>query len=500
MRRLFLLVGIIALIISAFFPGTAFSQEDAEGSKDHPMISRYEGSYIKSYEHYDYNRLVFGYKTDGGEKEEITTEGEVTRIAYAVPKGLSSLQVHRNYLIALKNAGFEILFNCIDEGGEECHWLYWDYDKNIDGKQEFFRGKYYHYFLARLSDSEGDVYVSAHTVLRGDKHPATALQVVEEKPLETGKVKVDTNVDAIEDGSAGNRERYAEKDAEGSKDHPMISRYENSVIKGYEHYDYDRLVFGYKTDDGEEEEITTEGEVTRIAYAAPKGLSSLQVHRNYLIALKNAGFEILFNCIDEGGEECHWLYCDYDINIDGNQEFFRGKDYHYFLAKLSNPEGDVYVSAHTVLRGDKHPATALQIVEEKPMETGKVKVNIDAEAMANDIDEKGSVRIYGVHFDTDKATIKEKSESTLDEIAKLMKQNSGINLHVVGHTDATGSMEHNMELSKKRAQAVVEFLTSEKGVSADRLTSYGVGPLAPVASNEEKDGRARNRRVELVKK
>jgi outer membrane protein OmpA-like peptidoglycan-associated protein len=139
-------------------------------------------------------------------------------------------------------------------------------------------------------------------------------------------------------------------------------------------------------------------------------------------------------------------------------------------------------------------------VEEKPMETGKVKVNIDAEAMANDIDEKGSVRIYGVHFDTDKATIKEKSESTLDEIAKLMKQNSGINLHVVGHTDATGSMEHNMELSKKRAQAVVEFLTSEKGVSADRLTSYGVGPLAPVASNEEKDGRARNRRVELVKK
>ncbi|MCF8339293.1 MAG: hypothetical protein K9I74_15050, partial [Bacteroidales bacterium] len=136
MKRLFLFVGIIAVIMSAFFSGRVFSQEDAKGSKDHPMISRYEGSYIKGYEHYDYNRLVFGYKTDDGKKEEITAKGEVTRIGYAAPKGLSSLQVHRNYLLALKNAGFEILFNCIDEGEEDCHWLYWDYDKNIDGTKD----------------------------------------------------------------------------------------------------------------------------------------------------------------------------------------------------------------------------------------------------------------------------------------------------------------------------------------------------------------------------
>ena len=292
---------------------------------------------------------------------------------------------------------------------------------------------------------------------------------------------------------------YGQEDVEGSKDHPMISRYEGSYIKGYEHYDYNRLVFGNKTDDGEKEEITAEGEVTRIVYAAPKGLSSLQVHRNYLIALKNAGFEILFNCIDKGEEDCLWLYWDYDINIDGNQEFFNGKDYHYFLARLSDSEGDVYVSAHTVLRGDKHPATALQVVEEKPMETGKVKVDIDAEAMANDLDEKGSVRIYGIYFDTDKATIKEDSESVLAEIASLLEEDPELNLGVVGHTDATGSEEHNMDLSKRRAEAVVEYLTSEHSISADRLTPRGLGPWAPVASNEDKDARARNRRVELVK-
>ncbi len=218
-----------------------------------------------------------------------------------------------------------------------------------------------------------------------------------------------------------------------------------------------------------------------------------------MLALKNAGFEILFECIDEGGEDCLWLYWDYEMNIDGTKDFFRGKDYHYFLARLSDSEGDVYVSVHTMRRGDKFPATALQVVEEKPMETGKVKVEIDAETMANDIDEKGTVRIYGIHFDTDKATIKEKSESTLAEIASLMELNPELNLGVIGHTDATGSEEHNMDLSKRRAEAVVEFLTSEQNISGNRLKPRGLGPWAPVASNDDEEGRAQNRRVELVK-
>lgn len=69
---------------------------------------------------------------------------------------------------------------------------------------------------------------------------------------------------------------------------------------------------------------------------------------------------------------------------------------------------------------------------------------------------------------------------------------------MVGHTDATGSMEHNMELSKKRAESAVEYLTSEHGISTERLKPHGVGPLAPVADNESEKGRAQNRRVELV--
>lgn len=300
---------------------------------------------------------------------------------------------------------------------------------------------------------------------------------------------------------------YAQEDVEGSKDHPMISRYEGSYISGYEHYDYDRLTFYTGEENGELQEIVPEGEVTQIFYFLPaEGLSVLQVQRNYQIALKEAGFEIVYECFGGMEEIPRSIFegmLGTDFSGDHSKNVFVGKDQSYFLARLPQDEGNMYVSAHTLLSEwadeENQPVTLLQILEEKPMETGKVKVNIDAQAMAEDIEEKGSVRIYGIHFDTDKATIKEKSESTLDEIAKFLKQNPGLILRVVGHTDATGSMEHNMGLSKRRAEAVVKFLTSEKGISADRLTPHGVGPLAPVASNKEKDGRARNRRVELVK-
>ncbi len=297
---------------------------------------------------------------------------------------------------------------------------------------------------------------------------------------------------------------FSQEDIEGGEDHPMISRYEGGYIKGYEHYDYDQLTF-YKEENNDLQELTPEGEATRILYFLPvEGISVLQVQRNYQQALKDAGFEMVYECFGGMDKIPRNIYTDFDnISGDYNKNVFMGKDASYFLARLPQEDGDIYVSAHTLLSEwadeDNQPVTALQILEEKPMETGKVEVEIDAETMANDIDEKGSVRIYGILFDTDKATIKEKSESVLAEIATLLEQEPDLNLRVVGHTDATGSMEHNMELSKERAESVVEYLTTEYGILEDRLDPHGVGSLAPVASNEEEEARARNRRVELIK-
>ena len=112
----------------------------------------------------------------------------------------------------------------------------------------------------------------------------------------------------------------------------------------------------------------------------------------------------------------------------------------------------------------------------------------------------GHAAAYGSHFDTDKAEIKPGSEKSLEEIARLLKQDPKLTLLVVGHTDSTGDIPHNMALSEGRAKAVVAALTGTHGIAAARLSAFGCGPLAPVASNDTDEGRAKNRRVELVKR
>jgi outer membrane protein OmpA-like peptidoglycan-associated protein len=109
------------------------------------------------------------------------------------------------------------------------------------------------------------------------------------------------------------------------------------------------------------------------------------------------------------------------------------------------------------------------------------------------------VAVYGIHFDTDRSEVRPDSRPALEEIAKLLAQNPGLQLLVVGHTDMTGSMDANRKLSQARAESVVRALVSQHGVSESRLKGYGVGPLAPVATNDTEEGRAKNRRVELVK-
>jgi OOP family OmpA-OmpF porin len=80
----------------------------------------------------------------------------------------------------------------------------------------------------------------------------------------------------------------------------------------------------------------------------------------------------------------------------------------------------------------------------------------------------------------------------------MLKQNPGMKVYVVGHTDNVGTLASNLDLSKRRAASVVQSLTTQYGVSAAQLQSFGDGPHAPVASNHSEDGRALNRRVELV--
>ena len=143
------------------------------------------------------------------------------------------------------------------------------------------------------------------------------------------------------------------------------------------------------------------------------------------------------------------------------------------------------------------PSRLLDVVESAPMESKMVTV--DAATMAENVATTGHVALYGIYFDTDKSDIKPESAPTLEEIAKFLKQDPKVKLYVVGHTDNVGEYQYNMGLSERRAAAVVKELTAKYGVAAARLKPAGAGPIAPVAPNDAEEGRAKNRRVELVK-
>jgi len=107
---------------------------------------------------------------------------------------------------------------------------------------------------------------------------------------------------------------------------------------------------------------------------------------------------------------------------------------------------------------------------------------------------------HGILFDTDSDHIKPESAAVIQEVARGLKQNPGLKVEIDGHTDATGAPAHNMDLSKRRAEAVKNVLVSQFGIDAARLTTAGFGSTKPIDSNNTPQGKAQNRRVEFVRK
>jgi OOP family OmpA-OmpF porin len=280
------------------------------------------------------------------------------------------------------------------------------------------------------------------------------------------------------------------------KDHPLVSRFPGSTVLEYKTAEFDEFLLPLgkiidATKFTKSEKI--EGKVTKFKYGIPENASTLIIAKSYQDALQKNGFQVLFQC---SGDECA------DKSAPGNSRntdsgtwcyvsYLCDQPMRYLAAKLSRASGDAYVTL-VVNKG----STQLTIVEVKPMEGGLVKVN--AAALSNEIAQEGHAAVYGIYFDTGKAVLKPESDTTLAEISKLLTSNPGLKLHVVGHTDNTGTLASNMTLSKQRAEAVVVALVSHYHIVDSRLGASGVGPLAPVATNKSEDGRAKNRRVELV--
>nr|WP_315401586.1 DUF4892 domain-containing protein [uncultured Duganella sp.] len=303
----------------------------------------------------------------------------------------------------------------------------------------------------------------------------------------------------------------------GAKDHPLLSRFEGARLVGYDVKQFDEAMLpaGKRiADKGDkaafDAKLELEGKRTRIAYVYPRERSSLEVMRNYQAALEKAGLKPLFSCAKEA---CGADFGEYMLNTrlgnnyiqgDGNSydPFNYGRnDNRYLVAKGARPDGSVvHVAVYVVAPVEnKNGGVYLEIVEAKPMEGGKVAASLNAADMAKGIAAEGKVAVYGVYFDTDKADVKAESKAALGEMAALLRQDAKLKVYVVGHTDNAGALAHNLELSQKRAEAVVKALAADYKVDAKRLSAKGVASYSPVASNDAEAGREKNRRVELVK-
>ena len=173
----------------------------------------------------------------------------------------------------------------------------------------------------------------------------------------------------------------------------------------------------------------------------------------------------------------------------GGKVVYESGDHDQTTLRISKEGKDIWVS---VEGGNDYLLTILE------REAMKQDVVANAQAMQGGLAEAGHVEVPGIFFDFNKSDVKPESKPALDEVAKLLKANPSMRVYVVGHTDSVGALEANLKLSEARAAAVAKALVTNYGISAARLRGMGVGPLAPVASNDSEEGKAKNRRVELV--
>ena len=257
--------------------------------------------------------------------------------------------------------------------------------------------------------------------------------------------------------------RAVEDDAEGCKDPQQLKRYPGTRLNSCDDKEYDEAEVPVRLD-AEKNEVTEKlgGHVQIYDYNQPEHASEIQISRNIENALSKAGYKILVG--NKTGATC----CD-----------------------VTAQSKNLYVAAQVSGGGIN-----VRIIEVKPMEQ---KMDApDASAMLEELNKSGHVAVYGINFDTGKSNLKDDSESVLTEVAKLLTDNADLKLRVEGHTDNQGKSKENLALSKKRAQAVKDWLV-KKGVEAARLTTEGFGDQKPVGDNKTDEGKAKNRRVELVK-
>lgn len=288
-----------------------------------------------------------------------------------------------------------------------------------------------------------------------------------------------------------------------------LSRFAGSVEKGVYETDFGTLAYAKEVSRTPDVE-RVEGALVSRVFTKPGDKSNLEVFRSYQRELENGGFTTVL-AAESGGETelmARALYSGDNTPSFGARAYrpTEGQVRAGDLARLGTQADYYLVARRTDQREERWVSVILAryedlyMVEEltvEAMEAGTVTLNLDAIRSA--IEASGSIAVYDIHFATGSATIEAESAAALEVIAAYLGEANG-SFYIVGHTDDTGSLDQNLELSQARAAAVKEALVSAHGVDPSRLETRGVGPLSPVSTNTADEGRALNRRVEIVER
>jgi OOP family OmpA-OmpF porin len=206
-----------------------------------------------------------------------------------------------------------------------------------------------------------------------------------------------------------------------------------------------------------------EGDRTFIVYRLKEGspqVSPLQIRRNYGNALKTLGATL----IHESDDYACWKL------VKGDQEIW------------------IDLSIHN--DGWNYELNFIQIAA--------MIQEVTANEMLDALNKDGFIALY-INFDTGKYDLKPETQGTIDQIVALLKDNEDLNVSIEGHTDNVGQAAANKILSEQRAKSVMAAVIAG-GVDASRISAVGWGQERPIADNRSEEGRAKNRRVEIVKK
>jgi len=254
------------------------------------------------------------------------------------------------------------------------------------------------------------------------------------------------------------------------KDMPYFSAMPDYVIYDANDKRFDAYSFYNGTD-----ATMVEGQKFFRTYTLREGAeaaSELQIARNYVNAIKGMGGSILFDGV------CDGEYC-------GNYSGYR-----MVVGKVVKGASELWVE---VTPFDDGLGYNISLVVK-----GSMTQDVTASGMLEALNKDGRVALY-INFDTGKATIRPDSKPIIEQIVKMMKAAPGLEISVEGHTDNVGDAKSNQTLSESRAKAVAAAIAAQ-GIDAARLATAGHGQDKPVADNSSEEGRAKNRRVELVKK